>query len=459
MHSLPLFGIAALLGATLSALGAADHSASEVADFSAQEVADFSASGVVDFSALEGGDGAASGTASGTADADLPTCFGQPATLVGSGGDDVIVGTAENDVIVARAGNDVVRGRGGADLVCGGRGDDRLLGGSSPLVCDDSCPRGDRISGDEGDDRIVDRVGFHDLLLGGSGDDYLMSSPPRGGGPCCVGRGGARTLKGGPGADQLSSERSHDDDLRGGPGPDSLSSMSGRGNSRHLAGGPGPDVLTVAGDGDIVIGLTADGDQVRSRGEIFLVLVYDSSPGPIEADLAAGTVRLMGAAAGDVITHLTPVLPVMVVNGTERDDRMTGGTGDDWIFALGGNDILAGDAGGDILAGDQGNDVIDGDDGDDSLYGDKGDDQIDGGPGEDSADGGRGRDTCIYAESVSGCSPSALVATQHAAAPNPDHAAADGLGPTMLRSARPRKRAPALHRGLTEWGRDVGGRV
>ena len=31
----------------------------------------------------------------GTAEADRPTCFGRPATLVGTSGDDVIVGTPQ----------------------------------------------------------------------------------------------------------------------------------------------------------------------------------------------------------------------------------------------------------------------------------------------------------------------------------------------------------------------------
>ena len=341
--------------------------------------ADFSATGVVDV--------AASGTASGTAVADGPTCFGRPATLVGTGGDDVIVGTSPEDVIVARAGNDVVRSRGGADLVCGGRGDDRLFGGSNPVVCDASCPRGDRISGDEGDDRIVDRVGTRDLLLGGVGDDYLMSNPPRVRGvPCCFGHGAAKTLRGGPGADQLISERSASDDLFGEPGLDVLASVSGNGDSRGLDGGPGPDIVTIAGDGDILVSLTGDGDQLRTSGEIYLVL-FLGGRGPIEADLAAGTVRLTGAATGDVITHLTSVPSSIVVYGGDGGDRISGSSDGDFIVGGAGNDTLAGRDGGD------------------SLYGDKGDDVIDGGEGGDSADGGRGTDTCINAETESSCSP------------------------------------------------------
>ena len=121
----------------------------------------------------------------GTAEADRPNCFGQPATLVGTSGDDVIVGTAQDDVIVARAGNDVVRSRGGVDFVCGGAGEDRISGGPNPYTFTYTDagfqlpPRGDRLSGDEGDDRIVDGSGgYRDLLLGGPGDDQLTASGP-----------------------------------------------------------------------------------------------------------------------------------------------------------------------------------------------------------------------------------------------------------------------------------------
>jgi Ca2+-binding RTX toxin-like protein len=287
----------------------------------------------------------------------------------------VIVGTALEDVIVARAGNDVVRARGGADVVCGGTGNDRLSGGSSPLRRNH---RGDRISGDEGDDRIVERDGIQGVLLGGPGDDYLASKPRR--------YSESKTLKGGAGADRLIG--SLDDTLRGGPGPDTLSSLSDSGY-RTLAGGPGPDVLNLAGHGDIVLSLTADGDHIRTRGAVFLVLLYQGSPGPIEVDLAAGTVRLVGAATGDVITHLgAPESTDILVDGTDGDDRMNGGDSDDSMRGLAGNDVLSGRGGDDGLYGGPGNDVLDGGEG-----------------GFDRVDGGSGSDTCTNAERTKGCSP------------------------------------------------------
>src|SRR5687768_14359288 len=51
-----------------------------------------------------------------------PTCFGQPATIVGTDGKDRIYGTPGPDVIVAGDGADSIEARGGDDLVCAGRG-------------------------------------------------------------------------------------------------------------------------------------------------------------------------------------------------------------------------------------------------------------------------------------------------------------------------------------------------
>ncbi|HJY10348.1 MAG TPA: hypothetical protein VJ250_05315 [Nitrososphaeraceae archaeon] len=57
-------------------------------------------------------------------------CLGEPATIVGTEGNDTLVGTPGRDVIVALGGNDTVQALGGDDLVCGGDGNDFLDGGT-----------------------------------------------------------------------------------------------------------------------------------------------------------------------------------------------------------------------------------------------------------------------------------------------------------------------------------------
>src|SRR6266550_9036038 len=90
-----------------------------------------------------------------------PTCLGQPATVVGSSGDDnPLLGTSGDDVIVGRAGNDVIRGRGGKDLICGNGGADTLDGGDGA----------DTMQGGDGDDTLTGGAG-DDRFLGGAGKD------------------------------------------------------------------------------------------------------------------------------------------------------------------------------------------------------------------------------------------------------------------------------------------------
>ncbi|MGH8875397.1 MAG: hypothetical protein ACRDVM_09140, partial [Acidimicrobiia bacterium] len=56
-------------------------------------------------------------------------CKGQPATLVGTPGNDVLTGTSGKDVVVALGGNDRISTLGGNDVVCAGGGKDRVNGG------------------------------------------------------------------------------------------------------------------------------------------------------------------------------------------------------------------------------------------------------------------------------------------------------------------------------------------
>src|SRR5688500_9847530 len=60
----------------------------------------------------------------------IPTCFGAPATILGTQGPDVGVGTAGPDVIVLLGGNDTVSAGAGDDRVCGGQGNDTISLGS-----------------------------------------------------------------------------------------------------------------------------------------------------------------------------------------------------------------------------------------------------------------------------------------------------------------------------------------
>src|SRR5215212_1368431 len=93
-----------------------------------------------------------------------PTCFGKPATIVGTNHSDVIKGTQGKDIIAARGGQDVVRAPNtrinhGKDVVCGGAGDDRITGNNERNV----------LIGEQGNDIIKGGPG-NDLIVGDNAD-------------------------------------------------------------------------------------------------------------------------------------------------------------------------------------------------------------------------------------------------------------------------------------------------
>lgn len=108
----------------------------------------------------------------------VATCAGEPATVLGTSGDDRLVGTVGNDVVLARDGDDVVHTFSGHDLVCAGRGHDVIRSGIWA----------DRVFGNAGRDRLLG-AGGADRLRGNRGADRLL------------GRAGSDNLAGGSGFD------------------------------------------------------------------------------------------------------------------------------------------------------------------------------------------------------------------------------------------------------------------
>ena len=124
-------------------------------------------------------------------------CGGRVATIVGTGGANVLRGTPGRDVIAALGGADRIRGLGGNDLVCGGRGNDTMNGDAG----------NDRLLGQAGADRLRGNGG-RDVLRAGAGRDRLSGGTGRdrlfgGAGPDVLVGGPARDLlRGGPGRDR-----------------------------------------------------------------------------------------------------------------------------------------------------------------------------------------------------------------------------------------------------------------
>ena len=171
-----------------------------------------------------------------TAKKPVPTCDGQPATIVGTNGDDTLTGTPGPDVIVGLKGDDTIRGGLGDDVICGGKGDDSLSGQGE----------NDRLFGQHGDDVLDGGEGGccnvstntgDDFLSGGQGDDELHTSdfPTLG-----------NTLRGNQGNDRLfvwSGGWAY-----GGNGHDTIRQFSG---NAFLSGGNGRDDILDWDDGGI----------------------------------------------------------------------------------------------------------------------------------------------------------------------------------------------------------------
>ena len=103
------------------------------------------------------------------------TCVGQPATIVGDLGPNVIAGTAANDVIVSLAGPDRVSGAAGADRVCAGAGNDLVVGNDGQDVLFGGLGNDD-LRGLAGNDRLRGETGS-DILRGGLGNDDCDGGP------------------------------------------------------------------------------------------------------------------------------------------------------------------------------------------------------------------------------------------------------------------------------------------
>ena len=108
--------------------------------------------------------------------------FTMPTPTVHQGGDgfdwfsggvgmDVMNGGGDGDILSGGGGNDTLNGEGGKDLLLGGNGNDILIGGADDDLLDGG--RGDDIlDGGDGNDTLNGGAG-NDTLIGGAGDDIL----------------------------------------------------------------------------------------------------------------------------------------------------------------------------------------------------------------------------------------------------------------------------------------------
>lgn len=229
-------------------------------------------------------------------DASRPRCGGRLATIAAN--DRVIHGTRGPDVILGGRGPNKIFGGRGNDTICGGRGRDRIEGG-------------------RGKDKL-DGKADADLVRGGRGSDLVE------------GGGGADRVRGESGNDTVRGDGGRDD-VDGGLGDDRVD--GGRGGFDTLTGGIG-------------------GDRINGGPGAHDIASYRSAGGPVEVDLASGTVRgaenerlvgvedVVGGAADDLLA--TSEATANRVEGGPGDDSLLGSQSEDEAFGGPGSDQCVG---------------------------------------------------------------------------------------------------------------------
>ncbi|MDA8743918.1 PKD domain-containing protein [Rubripirellula amarantea] len=206
----------------------------------------------------------------------------------------------------------VINGGAGKDTLIGGSANDTIFGGSG----------NDIIDGRFGDDQVNGGDG-NDKIWGGHGDDFL---------------------RGDAGNDHIWGEWGNDIVL-GGDGDDRLYGGSGR---DLLIGGLGSDRLSGQSSDDILIGAftTYDNDD-QALESIMDEWTSSRSYAKRTGNLRDG----MGTANGGNNQTVYLEAGVTVLDDQE-DDRMTGGSGSDWFFALLNDDLE------DTLIGKKSNEIV-----------------------------------------------------------------------------------------------------
>ena len=226
----------------------------------------------------------------------------------------------------------------------------------------------DVIQGSDAGESIYGNGG-NDTLLGGGGNDRLD------------GGAGNDVLDGGAGNDHLAGGAGSDTYLFGlGSGHDLINNYDtsvGRLDRILLSSGISPQDVTIRRSGlDLVLSLSDGADTIRVQS-----FFHQDGAGGYQVD----RIDFADGTQWNVAT-----IKELVLQSTDRTDKLSGYSTDDVIDGGIGDDNIEGLAGSDTLLGGSGNDSLFGGDGDDVLHGGSGNDYLDGGAGSDTYLFGRG---------------------------------------------------------------------
>jgi Ca2+-binding RTX toxin-like protein len=279
--------------------------------------------------------------------------------------------SAEGSAVTGTAGNDVLQGQNGADILIGGAGDDILRDGAGT-----------------------------DILSGGAGADvFILTSD-----------GVTDTIT----------------DFTLGQDKLDLSLWPMLRDISQLFISITPDGMRITYGNETVIVQSADGQPIDYRslsnadligGSRLPVDLVAGYAGPLTPAKTGGQAIPQADAQGDLHDPLSGLQRIsadnfnslggklggqvasgdgVVVNGNGMAETLVGTDRDDIIYAGGGNDGLSGGGGNDLLFGRDGNDILAGGSGADTLIGGAGNDTLIGGIGHDLLTGGEGADNFIF---------------------------------------------------------------
>ncbi|WP_342078337.1 calcium-binding protein [Yoonia sp. SS1-5] len=354
---------------------------------------------------------------------------------IGNDTDETVTGTELGDHLEGRNGNDTLNGGAGDDLLEGGNGRDSLNGGTG----DDDIRGGDGndfIRGGAGADNIDGGRGVDTATYSDSDEAVTVSlrqgtQPQRGGNAegdvlrsieningsafndRLIGNDSSNVIKGGNGNDIIDG-RGGRDIVEGGNGDDTIVARNSS-FAQTYDGGAGNDTLqtisrvelrtdTISSIENLVIRASTREDAVarlNSSQMDFETITFNSAngrAGVVDVRLDTDNVDLSDIAFNGFVDGRDQV---EIVANNDRNE-IIGSEVNDFVRAGGGNDVVSTGAGNDDIRGGDGRDALSGGAGDDEIRGEDGNDSIRGGAGADLIDGGSGTDTAVYSDSAEG---------------------------------------------------------
>ena len=251
---------------------------------------------------------------------------------------------------------------GGVDEIkYGGSKDCRIDLREAPLVGPNAGGYVSYVKGVVGGYTIANGVTI-EKALGGYGDDYIKGNSADN---ILSGRAGSDRIKGYDG----------DDRLKGGNGTDKL--YGGNGDDT-LVMSTGKDLFNGGGDTDTVVAVGSDGVKIN-------LSISGAQKTGLGTQTFVDIENLTGTSKGDWF------------RGDDLANELLGRKGNDKLYGGSGNDYLKGEGGNDGLYGGAGDDTVKGGTGNDTLLGGIGDDIIQGGSGRDQLWGKEDADTFVFA--------------------------------------------------------------